>query len=399
EGPINDVLNAPFMLVVGTSSPDPEMNVAWMQEAKTFMSEWKRRNGAPCLMVPDTKCSIEDMQNRNLILFGGSRDNCVSDLLSKSLPTSDVMANLPLRNQDPEADGVDALNAPDLGYMMLYPNAEYAPDRLVVVVSANSPESAYQLWGRFGNWFNWGVFDSKKYFDYAVFDSRSVSPETMLLLGWFGTDWRVESGSYFIGDEKLRAAVAPQGYPPFKSIPEDISTLSLAEVMPSKIDQMRGALGYSRGFFGEVLLKPVKQESGEKAETADGNDGGEKAETAAASAEEEKLVPTVGLGMRAPCTLEYEINGLFTNFTASVRLLNSPETNMCMIREKGEKIRFAVYGDGIKLGEKTVDWRHTDDELSVNVSNVKTLKLEAVPSGGPSWLHSGCAWLEPTLKK
>ena len=363
EGPINDVLNAPFMLVVGTSSPDPEMNAAWMQEAKTFMSEWKRRNGAPCLMVTDTKCSIEDMQKRNIILFGGSRDNCISDILSSSLPTSDVMANLPLRNEDPETVGMDALNAPDLGYMMLYPNVEYAPDRLVVVVSANSPESAYQLWGRFGNWFNWGVFDCKKYFDYAVFDSRSVSPETMLLLGWFGTDWKVESGSFFIGDENLRANVAPQGFPPFKSVPEDISTLSLAEVMPSKIDQMRGALGYSRGFFGEKLDAPVS------------------------------------LGMRAPCTLEYEINGLFTNFTAKAQLLNSPETDMCMIREKGEKIRFAVYGDGVKLAEKTVDWKKTNDELKVNVTNVKLLRLEAVPSGGPSWLHSGCAWLEPTLTK
>ena len=59
----------------------------------------------------------------------------------------------------------------------------------------------------------------------------------------------------------------------------------------------------------------------------------------------------------------------------------------------------AVYGDGVKLAEKTVDWKKTDEELKVNVANVKVLKLEAVPSGGPSWLHSGCAWLEPTLTK
>ena len=28
------------------------------------------------------------------------------------------------------------------------------------------------MWGRFGNWFNWGVYDSKKYFDYCVFGHR-----------------------------------------------------------------------------------------------------------------------------------------------------------------------------------------------------------------------------------
>ena len=103
--------------------------------------------------------------------------------------------------------------------------------------------------------------------------------------------------------------------------------------------------------------------------------------------------------MRAPCTMEYEINGKFTNFSAKVKLLNSPETNMCMIREKGESIRFAVYGDGVKLGDKTVTWKKPDEELKVNVANVKVLKLEAIPNGGPSWLHSGCAWLEPMLTK
>lgn len=360
EGPINEVLNSPFMLVVGTTSQEPGMNEAWMREAQKFASEWKRRNNQSCLMMLDTQCKVEDMQKRNIILFGSGRDNAVSELIEKTMPITEVMANLPMKNIDPQ-DGSNPLDAPDFGSIILYPNLEFAPERLVVRLAANKPEAAYQLWGRFGNWFNWGVFDSKKYFDYAVFDSRTSSPETFLLLGWYGTDWRVESGKYFIGDEDMRNGIPPMQFPKYASVPDDVKQLPLAELMPAKTDQMRGAIGIGRGFFGETL--PLEN----------------------------------SLGMRAPCTIEYDIDGRYQVFTAEALLLNSSETNMCQVRENGEKIRFTIYGDGKKLTEVIVDWKKPRAPIKANVSKVKMLKLEAVPAGGPSWLHSGSAWLQPSL--
>ena len=363
EGPVNEALQAPFMVVVGSSSSDPEINAAWLREAKSFAAEWKRRNGKECLMVLDSQCRIEDMQKRNIILFGGERDNSVSDLVAPSMPIADIMANVPSNDEDsPEGISDIGVSAPDVGSIILYPNVNYAPDKLVVMLSANSPEAAYQMWGRFGNWFNWGVFDSKKYFDYAVFDSRTVSPETYLVLGWYGTDWSVDNGSFFLGNETLRQKVAPQCHPPFDGIPaEGLDHILLAELMPKKIDQMRGALGIGRGFFGEELKEPGS------------------------------------LGMRAPCTVEYEIGGRFTKFTTGVTLLNSPETDMCQIRERGEAVKFTVFGDNRKLGEKTVTWKKPEEKLELNVTGVKVLKLVAAPAGGPAWLHSGSAWLGPRL--
>lgn len=360
EGPVSEVLNAPFMLVVGTTSPNSNMNRAWMEEARRFSAEWERRNGAPCIMVTDDKCRIEDMQSRNLILFGNGVDNSISDMVSKNIPLADVMSNLPLRNKEQEL-GENDLDAPDLGSIIMYPNVEYAPNRMIVMLSANSPDSAYQMWGRFGNWFNWGVYDSSKYFDYAVFDSRSASPETMLMVGWFGTDWNVDSGVYFIGNEELRAGMAPQGYPPFDEVPANAERVLLAELKPVALEQMRGALGIGRSFFGEPLSAPGS------------------------------------LGMRAPCVIEYDINGAFSSFSSGIALIPSREASLSHAREKGESVKFTIYGDGRKIAEKSVSWSMPEDRFDVNIMGIRKLKLEAVSDKGPAWLHMSSAWLEPTL--
>lgn len=363
EGPISAALEQPFVLVVGTSALDDSMNQAWKREAQTFQEEWKRRNGAPCRLVTDKECTPDIMKQYNLILFGDGRDNSVSDLIAKSLPVSDMLSNLPIKNQDPQEIQSSPLDAPDLGYMLVYPNCEFSPDRLVVMLSANSQKGAYQMWGRFGNWFNWGVFDSRKYFDYACFDARSATPESMLLIGWFGTDWRVESGTFHLGNEEIRSEMPKQEYPAYTETPDNSEPFMLADLIPTRIDQMRGALGIGRGFFGENLMVPAS------------------------------------LGMRAPCTLDYEISPSYKKFSSDIALINSPETNMCHLREIAEQVTFRVYGDGKLLVEKKLTWDKPRLHLETPLHGVSKLRLEAVCTKGPSWLHSGSAWLGPTLWK
>ena len=70
-----------------------------------------------------------------------------------------------------------------------------------------------------------------------------------------------------------------------------------------------------------------------------------------------------------------------------------------MMREKGESVKFKVFGDGKCLKEVKVDWKKPKETLKAEISNVKILKLEAVPDGGPSWLHMGSAWLNPSISK
>jgi pimeloyl-ACP methyl ester carboxylesterase len=354
EGPIQEVLLSPFLLVVGTQSSDPAMNAAWLREANTFAHEWRRRNNASCLVVKDVDCTMQMLSERNLILLGGPTDNKISNFFTDMLPLHEIF--MPLRGKNLD------LEASDIGYQLLYPAGHLAPGRLLVLLGANSPEGAWQQWGRFGNWFNWGVYDSKKYYDYAIFDARSASPETMLLTGWFGTDWSLANGKVYYGDEKLRADNAAQRFPSFAKI-EDASgemSLMLVDLLPSRIDQMRGAFGSGRSFNGE--------NTGE-------ND----------------------LGLRAPAKLEYRIGGAFAKFETSVSLHNPFETELCNIRQNGEKVRFTVYGDGKKLAERTVDWKSPTAEIEADITGVSRLRLETAPAGGPSWLHAGALWKSPCL--
>ncbi|HOG49526.1 MAG TPA: NPCBM/NEW2 domain-containing protein [Lentisphaeria bacterium] len=128
---------------------------------------------------------------------------------------------------------------------------------------------------------------------------------------------------------------------------------------------MRGALGFDRGFFGEPL--PL----------ADDQPG--------------------GIGMRAPCTIEYNLNQQFAQITAIATITNPPESDMCLLRQRGESIRFSIFGDNRKLAEATVNWKTTTMPLAADLTGVTKLRLEATPAGGPAWLHMGSAWIAPTL--
>ena len=255
------------------------------------------------------------------------------------------------------------LNAPDIGAILVYPNVAIAPNRLVVIIQANAPQAAHQVWGRFGNWFNWGVFDTKKYFDFAIYDARSSSPETMLLVGWFGTDWSVKNARYFLGNPTVRNASADQHYPSIAELPADsaLAELPLFDLMPAKISLSRGAVGFGRTFFGEPLPNSI--------------------------------------GLRAPVVIEYDIKERFSTFSSGVRLLNPRESAICKARKDGEAVQFTVFGDDRKLGEAKVTWKQPEARIEANVTNVRKLRLEARPAGGPAWLHMGSAWMEPKLKR
>ncbi len=361
EGPIQEAVHAPFVLVLGTRSPDPLKRTLWDAEVRRFANEWKRRNGAPCPFVRDVECTAELADSHNLILFGGAEDNAVTAMLEPRLPVARM-----LRPLTATALGIggpasrSALTAPDVGWLMLYPNPEH-PRRLVVVIAAAGPAAIYQVWGRFGNWFNWGVHDSRKYFDYAVFDALSASPESMQLVGWFGTDWNAETGSWWLGDSRVRARRGPQGFPRCAEPPADADQFDLVDLRPAAIDQMRGAIGFGRSFQG---------------------------------------LPLPGsLGVRAPALLEYDLNGAWKTLECGGQLLNSPEAELLPSRRKSEQVRFIIRGDDRELAAATVSWEQPEVRLVACLEKVKRLKLEVACTGGPSWLHMSAAWLTPRVSR
>jgi len=241
---------------------------------------------------------------------------------------------------------------------MLYPNPEH-PGRLVVVIAGEGPEAIYQVWGRFGNWFNWGVHDSRKYFDYAVFDALSAAPESMRLVGWFGTDWSTENGSWWLGDDGVRSRMGRQAFPAWTAIPADRDRVSLTDLRPVAIDQMRGAVAFGRSFQG---------------------------------------LPLPGsLGVRAPAVIEYDLDGSWCTLSTGMVLLNSPEAILAKSRRDSEQVRFIIRGDDRELGAATVTWEHPEAALTVSLDKVKRLKLETACTGGPAWLHMSAAWTSPSL--
>ncbi len=364
EGPIDAVLLHPFVLVLGTASRDAGRRALWRGEVQRFIQEWRRRNNAPCPAVLDTEMTPEWMRNRDLILFGGPADNRVSAQLAPQLPIAAVTALLPEAPLD-LADSAAAerlLHArADRGLFLLYPNP-LVPNRLVVLIDAAGPAAIYQAWQRFGNWFDWGVYDSDKYFDFAVYDALSASPESMELVGWFGRNWTLEGAVWRLGVPAVRAAMAPQAFPPAAGADQaPAGPLLLDALRPARIDQMRGAVGIDRSFYGHSLPRP-------------------------------------GLGVRAPSAIEYDIAGKYREFTAEGVLLNDPESAQCRQRFQAEVIGFTVKGDGRILAQAPqVDWNHPSARLRADVRGVHTLRLEVRVRNGPAWLHGSAAWLEPKL--
>ena len=143
---------------------------------------------------------------------------------------------------------------------------------------------------------------------------------------------------------------APQRFPAFATVEEAAGQekLFLADLMPVRIDQMRGAFGSGRSFNGEA--------TGE-----------------------------YDLGVRAPANLEYQLKGQYARFECMVSLHNPFETELCNIRRNGEKVRFTVYGDGKKVAETIVNWNQPTAELKAVVASVQTLRLETVQPE-----HPGC---------
>ena len=358
EGPIHEALQAPFVLVLGTRAPDALRRQLWAREVYQFLYEWKRRNNALCPFVRDVDCTAAMADTRNLILFGGPRDNDISARLAPALPLEDML--LPLTSPS----GGDASTRhfdparPDVGWFTVFPNPEH-PHRLIVMIHGNGPEAIYQVWGRFGNWFNWGVFDSKKYFDYAVFDAVSASPESLLLVGWYGTDWRVDSGIWWLSSPRLRARLAPQQFPAFATAPSTVKQFDLVHLRPERIDHMRGAVSFGRTFMGQPLPG--------------------------------------GIAVRAPAVIEYTLDGTWDRILARGILTNPTGVRLTSSREHSEKVRFVIKGDGKTLASATASWDHPPAMLEAEIRGIKTLRLETNPAGGPAWLHMGCAWHRPRL--
>ena len=355
EGPVRDVLRSPFVVVAGTGGGERWCDAAEV-ESQRFVAEWKRRYGAEPPLTQDTLVTDETLAERNIVFFGRPAD----DGLLKG-----VLDRLPIKVTDDAVEvNAQRFTGDDVGTIFCYPTPEVR-GRMVAVFTAASPEALYQVYTRFGTWFNWGVHDHRKWFDYCIYDAKTSNPETYPLVGFFGTDWSFERGKRWKPTPEGLARAVPQGVP--KGVSDD-ATVYLSAVAPEKIDQMRGAVGFDRSFRGGPIIV-----------------GGNHYDR--------------GLGVRCPSTITYRLGKRFKRLTAVVGFTAEVEETLSTPRLESEKVLFIVTGDGRKLHAQPVDWEDPAARIAVDVGGVDVLTLRVRAVGGALWLHGSTAWADIHLTR
>ncbi len=214
QGPIDDAFTSPFVCVRGTGQPwNPAVQAYADESLKRFSAEWHHYFRGELPVKDDTAVTTEDVQTRNLILFGDPGSN---PWIARVLP------HLPLTwSKDilrmPPGDAGQPTNVPSIGdrraadsevpagptRMHDYPSANYVPamiapnplanasDHYVVLNSGHTfheAELAKLNYLLFPRWGDWAVLK----IDTEQLTSKPRS-ETVVSAGFFDEQWLFSS--------------------------------------------------------------------------------------------------------------------------------------------------------------------------------------------------------------
>ncbi|MDA1139841.1 MAG: NPCBM/NEW2 domain-containing protein [Planctomycetota bacterium] len=348
EGPVDDALRSPFIIVYGTVSDKAVWNRMNRTEAEAMAINWEEKFRIYPRVKADVDITDKDIESLNLFLFGGSKENAITARVAQALPIKAVEGGYEF--------GGEIFKGESIGYRMCYPNP-LQPDHYVVVTEATDPFTVWQIGGRFGNATGWEPFDGWNWFDFAIFDQRSGKPETMLISGFFGPNWQIDPKSTWRGNEQSRATVNIKNLPQFTSTDEaGEGPLPLSRLLPARIRQRKGPLSIDRSFEGRPLHIGKKLYSS-------------------------------GLGVRPPSLVEYELKAKYTKLVADIGA--DPEGLELDVRKW---FKFSVKGDGRTIWSS--EWLNSDhaaDRIEVDITGIDKLELQ-VEGGGASWLFGSAAW-------
>jgi hypothetical protein len=210
EGPLPDIINTPFAVVVGTTSRDPLMRQYCAQKAEAFAALWRIWQHQPLRFFKDTEISRADQQKYSLILIGGADANSVTRSLGSRLPLAVTANSVTI--------GGRRIAATDAVAQMIYPHPLHS-QRYVMAVAATSPAGMY-FWKPALVHYSFGF--GLTGWDWLVQDGR-VPPlgdparleGTALAAGVFDARWQVHDESTIITGEPrtrwpLRHAPSPE---------------------------------------------------------------------------------------------------------------------------------------------------------------------------------------------
>lgn len=379
EGPVADAFLGSFLLVRGTTSPDAWERAVIAREVEAKARDWERLYHCRPRVRDDSAVTEADIAAHHLILYGGPAANALTAKVAGKLPIPIERDRIRVGNKTFQGD--------DVGVKLCYPNP-LNPERYVVVFAGLSPAALDQINNRFGNWFGWGPYDNYDWFDYGVFDARTVSPETFLCVGFFDQAWQLDDCYQFLGDDAARQATAPQKVPALRSLPTPPpDELFLSDLMPALVDQHKGLVGFDRSHQGNPLtlgLAPV---------------GGVSPRRSTREGDIPPTNPQRGLGVRAPSRIEYQLGGHYAVFRATVGVDMEDDLEATPARDRGERVQFVVHGDGKRLySSEWLKWNSKPVAVEVDIQGVKTLCLEADCSAS-RWLVGSAAWAEARVSR
>jgi acetyl esterase/lipase len=175
-GPVEEVLDQPFLCVAGTSGDDAadRRNAA---AAQRWAHEWDEfADGEPRLKT-DAEVTAEDLSLYNLVLFGTPADNSLLARMQDALPITIGDHSYTVAGRTYEGR--------DLGLVMCYPNP-LSPDRMVIVYAGEMYGAKCGINHKFDLIPDFLVFHAGQY-SYDDTDVHAVG-------GYFDMNWELAPG-------------------------------------------------------------------------------------------------------------------------------------------------------------------------------------------------------------
>jgi pimeloyl-ACP methyl ester carboxylesterase len=366
---VSSLLRNSFIIVVGTSGPEA-LKISLKRAAKRFVSSWRNRYFATPRLFEDHQVTSTMLKNNNLILYGGASENSVTAGLLESSASRGVVPVIEISDGKCKVSGREfsPFSSDSLGAIFVTGNP-YNLQRRAAIIWGSSWRALEGIDSRFGNSFDWTVFENRKWFDYAVFDEKTSGPETFLEVGLLDTSGKIQ---YSWGRES--EVDLPGSLPRFQDVSEiDQDSLLLEELVPASVQQSRCSVGFGRSSLGGWI-------------------------TLGASLLKHKT----GLGVKAPSRISYLLKGGFKRFKATVGadLRGRSIKELKPIRVANGQMKFSVFCDGREVYcSPALGPLDQPLDIDVNVQGVQEMELRVLPASKYEW-HLGCgAWGRATLER
>jgi hypothetical protein len=357
-GPAGNAFTDAFALCLPVQAP------AHLQRAADGFSQWwqQRYGHTPRIVTADIGFGVFDdagidRGRRTLVVLGSPNEN---PAVAAALNGVDVTVA-----EDAVTLHGRRFVGTDVGLIYLRPDPA-EPTRATLVVWGATPAAYRQLWRRFGHAVDWEGDRGWWWFDYVVFDNRTMGPETFLAVGYFDAEWTFDEDLLFAGSAERRA-VSGRNWPTGEAPAAGDVWLSLLE--PTAAVSSRGAVVF---------------------DGAAGVDGG-RLRIQGQDFDQ-------GIGMVPPSETTWRIDGRYRRFTATVGLHRTGDR--FTTRYQTERVKFEVLGDGTLLASSpTLHATSGLVELSADVSGVERLTLRAVPQHRHWWHFGPVGWGNARLER